>query len=1014
MSGFNKDSYAIDATTLTAVYNVFITTNSSVARLFSTERVSHKGSMQDFLKGDLASQDGMFLSTAEANVLEFTHSYNFGQGKNVDNLITLRTFEPGLEVLKRFFFLFLQEEIGSIKYRKHTLEKLGDRIKSFTTLAELKNTWNMSTKERSWVEELEALKAKDELEKYAEENAIGQTVYIAYGVGDNLDEWAGPFQTILGGMDYSNNGTEETITYQFATDHVARQFDEPGVLSEDRDFKSIDFIRPTIPVAAFDYDTTKLESSWGDYGKGVRTPGFTPSLHDNIVKLISYYLYNLGIKNHLVVLPNLDLLLASQVAQAIGVNDWHKLFETKKGYTVPTGGGVDKDILASENYSQGLASYGGFNYALSQDDYSKYTLEGAQKIFKRLRKLYLSIFSWESNQQGVGAEVAEYLGVDEDYVLTLREKIQLMFTVFKRIGLKVDKAEEQSNDEDPALVNIKTAKAVAQGDVNVAGIAGEIIEGAVEGLGGPEDLLTKGYDYDVLEYDKLTATDPFAEGEIKADAIISLELPLQHIGDNIANKDGSFYMAPLLDITNSIVQAAGQNYINIGYHWENDTKIVDKLKSKFGSGTFEGYTQMLRETYAAHGSPPPAYDDNYFIFGDQELIKLFVYGEYASVVNFNKKARLKTTRAFAGIPIEFNTAVGGHGKWKSRFFIDPFWNRIKEDLNKVTQSYASVAYGAEGASEEEIASSEFKDSTKDELSIRLEKNYQSKVKKSYFYEMKNLVKKPYLEMGHFNEYDLNPQYRMNFVSKLPEEFSFLNDTKDEEISSAIKDIFELGPAFFVGNDRHSNILEYSFDNDQFLFTQFFGNIKELYYNTTTKWSQKLAPPLDGHPSSDTTREALYAILDNISKTGGYYGKAFSKVFSGIGLGVDTGRIANDLSDIIYQESRGIERYSPRGRRSSVVSMVMLFMSLFKHQYRGHITTLPMFGISNMGILGRPALVLLKSAGRVKPYSEKNRSTADFYSGLYKILGFRHTISTNQSKSEFIMYKDVEGLLGSGK
>tara|TARA_R110002020_G_scaffold6364_5_gene26967 strand:+ start:9316 stop:12348 length:3033 start_codon:yes stop_codon:yes gene_type:complete len=1002
-----------NATTLTAVYNVFITTNSSVARLFSTERVG-KGSMQDFLKGDLASQDGMFLSTAESNVLEFTHSYNFGQGKNVDNMITLRTFEPGLEVLKRFFFLFLQEEIGSIKYRKHTLEKLGDKIKSFTTLVELKDTWGMSTKEQSWNEELQALKAKDELEKYAEENAIGQTVYIAYGVGDNLDEWAGPFQTILGGMDYSNNGTEETITYQFATDHVARQFDEPGVLSEDRDFKSIDFIRPTIPVAAFDYDVTKLESSWGDYGKGVKIPGFTPSLHDNIVKLISYYLYNLGIKNHLVVLPNLDLLLAGQVAQAIGVNDWHKLFETKQDLTVPTGGGVDKNIIASENYSQGLASYGGFNYALSQDDYSNYTLKGAQKIFKRLRKLYLSIFSWESNQQGVGAEVAEYLGVDEDYVLTLREKIQLMFTVFKRIGLRVDKAEEQSNDEDPALVNIKTAKAVAQDDVNLVGpIGGEIIEGVVEGLGGPEDVLSKGYNYDVLEYDKLTATDPFAEGKIKADAIISLELPFQHVGDNIANKDGSFYMAPLLDITNSIVQAAGQNYINIGYHWENDTKIVDMLKSKFGSGTFEGYTQFLKTTHAGGSPPPPAYDDNYFIFGDQELIKLFVYGEFANLVNFNKKARLKTTRAFAGIPIEFNTRVG-KGKWKSGFFIDPFWNRIQKDLDMVTQSDAAVAYGAEGASEEEIASSEFKDSTKDELSIKLEKSYQVKVKQSYFSKMKNLVKKPYLEMGHFNEYDLDPQYRMNFVRRLPEEFSFLNDTKDQEISSAIKDIFELGPAFFVGNDRHGNVLEYSFDNDQFLFTQFFGNIKELYYNTTTKWSQKLAPPLDGEPSSDTTREALYAILDNISKTGGYYGKAFSKVFSGIGLGVNTGRIANDLSDIIYQESRGIERYSPRGRRSSVVSMVMLFMSLFKHQYRGHITTLPMFGISNMGILGRPALVLLKSAGRVKPYSENYRSTADFYSGLYKILGFRHTISTSQSKSEFIMYKDVEGLLGSGK
>ena len=565
--------------------------------------------------------------------------------------------------------------------------------------------------------------------------------------------------------------------------------------------------------------------------------------------------------------------------------------------------------------------------------------------------------------------------------------------------MRVNKAEEQSNDENPALVNIRTAEATAARQINPLGIGGEIIEGGIELVGGPEDAISKGTDYDVLKYDQLVLEDPFAAGNVKADAVISLELPFQHLDGKLVNNDGGDYMAPLLEITNSIVQAAGQNYVNIGYHWENDLKIVDKLKSKFGSGTFEGYTQFLKTPYDGFRTPPPtAYDDNYFIFGDQELIKLFAYGEYASVVNFNKKARLKGTRAFAGIPIEFNTE-SGKGQWRSNFFIDPFWNRIKKDLDLITQSDAEVSYGAEG-------------SWAEHLTTQMEGSYRLKVKKSYFSEMRSLVKKPNLEMGHFNEYDLNPEYRGEFLKNLPEEFSFLQDTKDEEISSAIKDLFELGPAFFIGNDAHGNVLNYSFDNDKFLFTQFFGTLKELYYNTTTKWSQKLAPPLDGHASSDTTREALYAILDNISKTGGYYGKSFSKVFSNIGLGTNIGRIANDLSDIIYQESTGLTRYSPRGRRSSVVSMIMLFMSLFKHQYRGHISTLPMFGISNMGILGRPALVLLKSTGRVKPYSEQLRSTADFYSGLYKILGFRHTISNTESKSEFIMYKDVEGLLAS--
>ena len=238
----------------------------------------------------------------------------------------------------------------------------------------------------------------------------------------------------------------------------------------------------------------------------------------------------------------------------------------------------------------------------------------------------------------------------------------------------------------------------------------------------------------------------------------------------------------------------------------------------------------------------------------------------------------------------------------------------------------------------------------------------------------------------------------------------MEDTKEEETKKAIKDIFNLGPSFFIANEAHGNVLSYSFDNDQFIMSQFFGTLKDIYYNTTTRYSQKLAGVFDGRPSSKTVRAGVYAELSHIAQFG-LYGNSLAKLIPTLEV-MNKGRLATDLTDIILQECTGMERYNPRGRFSSTIAMMTLFMSIFKHTYRGIVTTVPMFEMSNVGALNRPSLVLLKSTGREGVFSEQHRSTADFYSGLYKILGFRHSLGRKGAQSQFLMYKDIAGILGN--
>jgi len=43
---------------------------------------------------------------------------------------------------------------------------------------------------------------------------------------------------------------------------------------------------------------------------------------------------------------------------------------------------------------------------------------------------------------------------------------------------------------------------------------------------------------------------------------------------------------------------------------------------------------------------------------------------------------------------------------------------------------------------------------------------------------------------------------------------------------------------------------------------------------------------------------------------------------------------------------------------------------------------------------------------MKTTSELDRSTFDFFSGLYTILGYKHTIKKGKAESEFIVVKDL--------
>ena len=76
--------------------------------------------------------------------------------------------------------------------------------------------------------------------------------------------------------------------------------------------------------------------------------------------------------------------------------------------------------------------------------------------------------------------------------------------------------------------------------------------------------------------------------------------------------------------------------------------------------------------------------------------------------------------------------------------------------------------------------------------------------------------------------------------------------------------------------------------------------------------------------------------------------------------------------------------------------------------------MPMYNISSYSNLLKPVIVSLKSTPGINIQPTNDRSTADFFSGLYKILGFKHTIAKNKGHSEFTLVKDIVSTLSNDK
>ena len=990
---------------------------------FVIDRMKDKVTASRFLFDEIInSRFSTIFNSADSNFIEMRHDFN--SEKRTGSTVNINMFDPGLNFLNEMFFQFNQRSLKTItnakknedteirrlfselknkdadildseegielvdKYLSETpqyIEKFSEDVDGLsfggyqsagrtvpstdadqyinqkivnedylniqkTKETQLKTLQDLQHDKALLVDRLQAIISRRSMPK----------VYVMYGIGNDLKDWAGPFETFLGDVKHKNNGKQETVEYELVVDYLSEQL---SVEINSLDAKANLFRNGSIPFLAFgDRDSIALQrfKSTGDQAQPRRgglpqpVPSETPDLplstgeslqfptksytiHDIIVKLLSNYLFKLGIKNHIILLPYLDYMLAALLERCVLLNMPKLGVKTFSNNTVLSGKQGEERL----NYVTSIS-----NYLLKNDVENLLDLVGPGELPRPNVDPALFESASEQAQRNLFNTLSPRM-------VSVKKK-QFIDSVFKDffrgLALQPRNAEGDSDYGAPVFMSVDESRDFVQ--------------------------VKDPFQRDVNNF---TATDPYTgqAGTLEAQQIMSIKFGDKY--SEVETAEEFKWQDPLRDIIFNLNKASSAQTITYDAFFVGDKKTKDILIKKFGGGTFPGYAYSYSVDYSPTKTEPdiklpktePINDDPFLIFGDRELIRLFIYGSIIST----KTGALELLDdedalvLYAGVPQ--SVMKRNYGELQ-----DPIWNSLAGDINDLTVS-----------------------------------------RNSYFDQVyEALHKTPGYNLGYYLDILTDPD---QLAFTLPDEFSLQpsdNPETEEKRKKQRQYLFDTAFPIFLANTANSNVLSYSFDTNKFIYSQLFGTIREVYGSVAKRFYTEDNPVLDPDMDAEQRAQKMVEVLEIVRAKSSGIGSRLSTGF-GVGKKVDIDEMADLLVDLMLLETAGISRGTRKGKGSSIVAFLSLFMDLFSQAYAGSVRTLPMFHLHKHSDLLQQCLVMLKPVKRIKPntndYSNDNR-TMDFLSGIYRMTGFTHRITSNEAYSEFKVFKDFRAELNNAE
>ena len=910
--------------------------------------------------------DSFVFSPRNSNFVSINHEYNYGttsKATGLETKIKLEILDPDLEFLSVFTDQGLTGTLSDLASMKNpdnaealaggAVQELHDRKLEEIMLRT--RTPEQLAADPFWLKHMDITSVGHPRRQKAKEalRRIGSTpfpkVYIMYGTGSDPRHWAGPFECYLGDINYNYDGrSAETTEYSFFQNifYHSRDKAKPKVETSATKIKAKTI---KIPLFAFDYNP-KIPNTSSRTNQGLIQKKYqnTSSIHRNILYLYSKYLGEIcNIKNHLLILPDLDNLFGSQLALLERIIDDN---------LQPTGGRQ----LGSEPYQaiyspislhDGQSNVGGVGHLLPDDfDLTNYSFHNSDSTKTRIAVI-MTAFDKFFEHTGLSTIISRN---EEGATLSKAGDPDETVDLVDNYGSQADNA--LNSDVKKYIQPDSTGSNPIIGDeihLNLRIEEKLDVEDPLVGFNYPINAGKTEYSSwfrDDDEYYDLIRQRKFDEAENrvyvggKADVVISLELNLDPWIEEI--NDGDIF-APIQAFVDNVKNKAKQKLLFFTYFWENNVIINKELK--------ENLTSTYNIVFPGHsGSARAAAEAGTLILGDEELINLYIYGN------------ISLSQPGDPTPQE----LINHQYFPKPKTFDPVFNTIRKSviagagLNWMDRIFNAV--------------------------------YAKKRHDGYFGK-------------RVDDDDIDPHI-------MPDEFSMFTD---EQKNLAYK----LAIPIFKSGTSDPNVLSLRFNSNDLFFAMFMSSFQEAKRGYAELIGLPIAhslltgshiETLEDHPSSDDLTRFIFKTLEHYKNSwpNMHVARAVTPGYTGE---PNMAQFATVIKDVMAKDSnQGLTFFTEKYRSPNSLHFLYTFFELMNTRFLGRMKTLPMFHLSHANIHLNPAILLVNKAKAMYPGDdfesrtqvEDKRIYNHFYTGVYRLIGFKHVLSQKDAYSEFLVIKDL--------
>jgi hypothetical protein len=255
------------------------------------------------------------------------------------------------------------------------------------------------------------------------------------------------------------------------------------------------------------------------------------------------------------------------------------------------------------------------------------------------------------------------------------------------------------------------------------------------------------------------------------------------------------------------------------------------------------------------------------------------------------------------------------------------------------------------------------------------------------------------------------------ISYLPDDFAYQDESFTDKEKKYIE---ENGIPVFRYNTQNPNVLDLKFKFGAIYFSLLkMGYQKEINKLTSAVAEGVLPTGIGTFPIR--TRGAAIAYLRSKGFSQGLGDENKKEILNGLAarvspelaedLEVDSAEAAADSFAAILEDQEQknlhglvlVDQELP-GNPNSILADFS--EDLYRKALQMSITTLPTFHISKLASISSPCIVFAQDQPIKQSIRRERKLLNKFFSGLYKIMGFKHTITTGAASSEFKLVKNA--------